>query len=176
MPCMEITLPHLELEIRRKLARELTDGYADSTGMDRERIGIRFLEYGEGETAYAGKLWEGGEGRRYVHVMLYCPRQSRKVKQEIVRRLNVRDDECYSWGLHSGPALDLLVVSGARRIGFEVKRTSSPSITRSMRSAMETLALDHLDLVHAGEKTFPLSDGVRALSCRRLLTDLTPLR
>ena len=88
MPCMEITLPALDLESKRKLALELTEAYADSTGMDRERIGIRFLEYEEGESAYAGKLWEGGEGRRYVHVMLYCPRQTRKVKQEIVRRMN----------------------------------------------------------------------------------------
>ncbi len=89
MPCMEVTLPRLGVEVKRNLARVLTNAYADSTGMDRERIGIRFLEYGEGQAAYAGVLDEGGDGGRpYVHVVLYCPRQTREVKQRIVRRIN----------------------------------------------------------------------------------------
>jgi len=88
MPCMEVTLPRLDKESKGRLAGSLTDAYADSTGLDRERIGIRFQEYGEGETAYAGKLDQGAGGRPYVHVVLYCPRQNREVKQEIVRRVN----------------------------------------------------------------------------------------
>ena len=88
MPCMEVTLPRLPENSKKSLAAALTDAYADSTGMDRERIGIRFLEYGEGETAYAGKLDQGAGGRPYVHVVLYCPKQTREVKQGIVRRIN----------------------------------------------------------------------------------------
>jgi 4-oxalocrotonate tautomerase len=85
---MEVTLPRLDTDSKTSLASKLTEAYAGSTGMDRERIGIRFLEYGEGETAYAGRLDRGAGGRPYVHVVLYCPRQSREVKQEIVRRTN----------------------------------------------------------------------------------------
>ena len=87
MPCMEVTLPRLDKESKGRLAGSLTDAYADSTGLDRERIGIRFQEYGEGETAYAGKLDQGAGGRPYVHVVLYCPVQPRERKQDIVRRI-----------------------------------------------------------------------------------------
>ncbi len=31
-------------------------------------------------------------------------------------------------------------------------------------------------VVHAGDQTFPLRKGIRALSLKRLLTDLKPLR
>ncbi len=41
-----------------------------------------------------------------------------------------------------------------------------------MRSAMESLALDQLDLIHDGPHTFELGDRVRAISFRRLLEDL----
>lgn len=82
---MEVTMPRLDTAAKARLARSLTDAYADSTGMDRERIGIRFQEYGPGETAYAGKL---DADRRFVHIVLYCPRQSRKIKQAMVGRIN----------------------------------------------------------------------------------------
>lgn len=78
-------------------------------------------------------------------------------------------------GTHAGAELDLLVVRGRTRLGFEVKRTTSPAVTRSMRSALESLRLDGIDLVHAGEETFALSEQVRAVAARRLLVDLPPL-
>jgi hypothetical protein len=44
-----------------------------------------------------------------------------------------------------------------------------------MRSALESLGLPHLDVVHAGDVSFPLGPRIRALALRRLLTDLSPL-
>ena len=38
--------------------------------------------------------------------------------------------------------------------GSEFKRTDAPRVTRSMRSALETLKLDSLTVVHMGEHTF----------------------
>jgi len=89
MPCMDVTVPALSAETKRDLATGLTDAYVDATGIQRERIGIRFLEYEAGQTSYAGVLDEGqGNGRPYVHVVLYCPQQPREVKQRIVRQAN----------------------------------------------------------------------------------------
>jgi hypothetical protein len=51
---------------------------------------------------------------------------------------------------HSGTQLDLLIVDGNLRYGFEVKRAEAPLLTPSMRSTLETLKLDRLDVVHAG--------------------------
>lgn len=65
---------------------------------------------------------------------------------------------------------------GGQRLGFEVKRTTTPSVTKSMRSALETLRLHRLEVVHAGPETFPLGAQVRALALSRLLDDLAPLK
>jgi len=67
-------------------------------------------------------------------------------------------------------------VHGARRLGFEMKRTVAPSLTRSMRSAIETLGLHSLTVVHAGNQTFPLARNVRALAACDILDALKPLR
>ena len=95
------------------------------------------------------------------------------VIENIVRALGVETGRCYFWGTHSGPEIDLVVQTGAGRLrGFEIKRTSSPTLTRSMRSAMADLELRSLDLIHAGDETFPLAKKVRAVAAGRLLDDL----
>jgi hypothetical protein len=93
----------------------------------------------------------------------------------VVRRLGVEWRDCHFWGTHAGAELDLLVVRGRRRWGFEIKRTSAPVVTRSMRVALEDLRLERLDVVHGGPHTFPLAPRVRAVSLSRLLVDLAPL-
>ncbi len=95
---------------------------------------------------------------------------------QVVERLGVSRGECYFWATQAGAELDLLVVRGERRMGFEFKRTVAPQVTKSMHIALEDLRLSSLDVVHAGDQTYPLRKGMRALSLRRILTDLKPLR
>jgi len=94
---------------------------------------------------------------------------------QLITHLRAAREECYFWGLHTGAELDLLVVRGRRRFGFEIKLTEAPAITPSMRSALENLRLERLDVVHAGAETFPLAPKIRALSAARILKDLKPL-
>lgn len=77
---------------------------------------------------------------------------------------------------HTGAKVDLLIVDGTRRHGFEVKRSESPRLTRSMRSAMDTLKLDQLDVVHAGTTSYQLAPGVRAVPLAELADVLRPVR
>jgi len=98
------------------------------------------------------------------------------VLQQIICRLGARSDECFFWATHAGAELDLFVNRGRLRLGFEIKRTSSPQITPSMRSALGDLKLQRLDLVHAGDETFPMGKNIRAVALPRLLHDLKPLR
>ena len=90
-------------------------------------------------------------------------------------RLGARRGESYFYATHGGAELDLLVVRGHRRLGFEFKRTTAPEFTRSMRVALADLRLDRLEVIHAGEHTFPLADRVRAVPLARILQDLKPL-
>lgn len=97
------------------------------------------------------------------------------VIQQIAHLLRAPAEHCFHWSTHTGAELDLLVMDGARRYGFEVKRSEAPKLTRSMRSALETLNLDRLDVVHAGTARYRLADGVRALPAAELADTLGPL-
>ena len=94
---------------------------------------------------------------------------------QVIRHVGARPEECYFWATHAGAELDLLVVRGQRRLGFEFKYTSAPSATRSMYSAAEDLHLDRLDVIHAGESAFPLRGGIRAVALKSLLDTVEPL-
>jgi predicted AAA+ superfamily ATPase len=93
-----------------------------------------------------------------------------------VQQLGVSSDETYHWRTHQGAELDLLIVRGALRLGFEVKRTVAPALTPSMRSALQDLKLKSLTVVHAGRETFPLSEQVQAVAVDDLLKILKSLR
>jgi len=93
----------------------------------------------------------------------------------VVSRLAARPEECFFWATHGGAELDLLVIRGNRRLGFEFKRTTAPTVTRSMRAALQDLRLDEIAIVHAGSRSFGLVRKIRAISLARILQDLAPL-
>ena len=95
------------------------------------------------------------------------------VLNELIRRIGASDDECYFWATHAGAELDLVVIRGVKRFGFEIKRTSVPRVTPSMRSALDDLALESIDIVHAGDRTFPLTEKIRAVAFSRMFEDIS---
>jgi predicted AAA+ superfamily ATPase len=79
------------------------------------------------------------------------------------------------WATHAGAELDLRLDLGGRVIGVEIKRTSAPSTTRSMHTALADLELDHLYVVHGGVHEFPLTEAITAVPARTLADDPTRL-
>ncbi len=92
--------------------------------------------------------------------------------ETVLLHLGVWREQCYYWRTHAGAELDLLVIRGRHRLGFEFKRTTAPRITPSMRSALTDLQLKRLDVVHAGGDTFQLDKRVRAVAASRVMEDL----
>lgn len=131
--------------------------YLADTGVLHSLLNLRTLRDLEGHPK-VGASWEGF------------------VMEEVIRRLGARSEECFFWATHSGAELDLLVVRGRKKLGFEIKRTSSPRSTPSMRNALTDLGLKSLDVIHAGDETFPLAKKVRAVAFSRLLDDIQPIR
>ncbi len=80
--------------------------------------------------------------------------------------------EFYYWRTHTGAELDLFAPSGRERLGIEVKLSSAPAITPSMRHAVNDLELTDLVVVHAGEASYPMGDRIRAVPAKLLLTNL----
>jgi len=94
------------------------------------------------------------------------------VISQVMNHLKIRSDECFFWATHSGSELDLLLVRGRKRLGFEMKRTSSPRITPSMRTALSDLKLQRLYVVHAGAQSFDMAEKTRAVALSQLLDEL----
>jgi uncharacterized protein len=98
------------------------------------------------------------------------------VIEQAIQSLGAEPSECHFWRTHTGAELDLLIIQGQRRIGIEVKRSTAPAITPSMRIALEDLKLTELYVVHAGDATFPLSKEIRAVALQNLTQEIRPLR
>jgi len=86
---------------------------------------------------------------------------------ELVMR-SVRERDAYFWAVHSGPELDLLVVSGARRVGFEFKWADAPGLTPSMQTALADLKLDRLYVVYPGTLAYALENRVEVAPIQEL--------
>lgn len=71
--------------------------------------------------------------------------------------------EGFFWRARTGAELDLLLIRGPRRLGFEVKLSDAPGTTRSMQAALEDLRLDHLFVIYPGNEHYALHDRISAL-------------
>ncbi len=74
-------------------------------------------------------------------------------------------DTCsaYFWATHGGVELDLLVTVRGKRYGFEFKHSDAPGTTRSMRTAIADLSLEHLRVVYPGVERYALDSAIIAL-------------
>jgi predicted AAA+ superfamily ATPase len=90
--------------------------------------------------------------------------------EQTIQALGASDEQCYFWATHQGAELDLLIVRGRRREGFEFKYSQSPGLTPSMRLAMRDLKLDRLYAVHAGSERYLLGQGIEAVPLSNLAT------
>ena len=83
------------------------------------------------------------------------------VIEQILR--SVRPSGAWFWSAHGGGELDLLVFERGRRIGFEVKFSEAPDVTRSMRHVARLLALDHLFVVCPSRHAWPVDTHISVL-------------
>ena len=74
----------------------------------------------------------------------------------------------YFWATHSGAELDLMVIAKGKRWGFEVKYQDAPTITKSMRIAMQDLKLERLWVVYPGKTGYPMDDKIECVSLGQL--------
>jgi uncharacterized protein len=81
---------------------------------------------------------------------------------EQVLRLS-QPNQAYFWATHAGAELDLLMFKYGKRIGVEFKYMDAPSLTPSMRIAMDDLRLDALYVVYPGNRRYRLADRIEAV-------------
>ncbi len=82
--------------------------------------------------------------------------------EEVIGRLKA-DKDAYFYKTHGGAELDLLIMRGGKRYGFEFKFQDAPRPTKSMHGVLEDLRLDQLFAVYPGSKGYALDDRIAAM-------------
>jgi len=73
-------------------------------------------------------------------------------------------NDAYFWSVHSGVELDLLTFFQGKKIGFELKVSMTPSISKSMETAIELLELEHLYIVCPTQHHYPIHEKITVCS------------
>jgi uncharacterized protein len=117
--------------------------YFRDAGLLHTLLGLRTLEQALSHPRF-GFSWEGF------------------AMEEVLRVLHAERD-AYYYRTHAGAELDLLIMRGGKRYGFEFKFEDAPAPTRSMHVAIQDLGLEHLWVVYNGERVLPLDDRISTL-------------
>jgi predicted AAA+ superfamily ATPase len=88
--------------------------------------------------------------------------------EHVLRVLRVEPGEAFHWGTHGGAELDLLLVRGGQRWGFEFKYADAPRTTKSMRAALNDLRLERLFVMYPGATDYALDDRIHVLGLRHV--------
>lgn len=78
-------------------------------------------------------------------------------------------EEAWYWGTQGGAELDLMLIIGGKRWGFEFKCIDAPSSSKSMHSAIQSLGLEHLWVVYPGDREYALSERITVMPLRQAL-------
>ena len=89
------------------------------------------------------------------------------VIEELIR--SVKPDDVYFWATHQGAEIDLVFSKGGRMYGAEVKRADAPTITPSMRIALEDLKLKRIALIYPGQKRYTIHKKINVVPFNEIL-------
>ena len=76
----------------------------------------------------------------------------------------LRPAHAWFWAAHGGGEVDLLILENGRRLGFEMKFSEAPEVSRSMYNIVDALRLDQLYVVCPGRESYPVTERIGVLS------------
>ncbi len=71
--------------------------------------------------------------------------------QQTISMSECNAEDAYLWNVQGGAEVDLVLDLPTGRYGFEMKHSDAPTTTRSMHTAIDTLNLDRLHVIHPGQ-------------------------
>lgn len=90
--------------------------------------------------------------------------------EEVIKALNIENEDCYFWSTQSGAEVDLFVSTYGQKKAFEFKYTDSPKVTKSMRIAMEDLGLSELTVIIPESTHFKLDHNISVYGLKTFVT------
>ncbi|MEN0016065.1 MAG: ATP-binding protein [Bacteroidota bacterium] len=88
--------------------------------------------------------------------------------EQVLFTHEIDDLDCYYWRTHDGAELDLLVVKGGERMGYEFKYTDAPRLTSAMPIVLNDLSLDALKVIIPGKANFLLHEKIEVIGLEQL--------
>lgn len=89
------------------------------------------------------------------------------VIEELIRHFG-EGNEYYFWRTQVGEELDLLVIKNGKKYGFEIKFADAPALTKSMKTAIESLNLECLYVINYSDNFYQKDDKVYNVGIKRL--------
>jgi len=80
------------------------------------------------------------------------------VLEQLIRILEI--DHPYFWATHQGAEIDLVFNKGGRMYGIEIKRADAPTMTPSMKNALEDLKLERIIVIYPGKRRYSIHKQV----------------
>jgi predicted AAA+ superfamily ATPase len=80
----------------------------------------------------------------------------------------LKPSQTYFWSTYSGAELDIFILHRGHRYGAEFKFREAPKISKSMRTALKDLDLQHLWIVYPGHHRYPVDERISVLPLQQL--------
>ncbi len=90
------------------------------------------------------------------------------VLEQVLSAARTRD--AYFWATHGGAELDLLLFKHGRRYGIEIKYADAPTVTKSLRIAMQDLRLHKATIIYPGDRAYPLDEKIGVIPVSQIET------
>lgn len=89
--------------------------------------------------------------------------------EQVILHLRLQDDETFFWAVHNAGDLDLVFRRRGEIFGVEVKYSSVPALSHSMKLAHQELGLKKCWLVYCGSECCQLSPWAEAVPLSKLI-------
>ena len=89
------------------------------------------------------------------------------VLEQLIRTLDI--DHPYFWATHQGAEIDLVFNKGGQMYGIEIKRADAPTITPSMKNALEDLKLKRIAVIYPGKRRYSIHKQINVVPFDKIL-------
>lgn len=89
--------------------------------------------------------------------------------ESVIRHVQADAYDCYFWSTHAQAELDLLIIRGPQRLGFEFKFSKVPALTKSMKIVLEDLKLEKLIVIYPGDVPIKLNEKITCIGLEEFL-------
>lgn len=89
------------------------------------------------------------------------------IVEQLIRILEI--DHPYFWATHQGAEIDLVFNHGGYMYGVEIKRADAPTMTPSMKNALEDLKLKRIVVIYPGKRRYSIHKQVDVVPFNEIL-------